>query len=94
MEILHSAGAHKGFFYVGNPDQPDAGIFYTITPEKILIIDHTEVIDKRRGQKVGEQLVERVVEFARAEKMKVIPICPFANAMFKRTPAYSDVLHH
>jgi predicted GNAT family acetyltransferase len=37
--------------------------------------------------------VNRAVEYARANDMKILPLCPFANAVFKKKAAeFGDVL--
>ena len=60
--------------------------------EHQIIIDHTEVPDAFRGQGAGLRLVTRAVEDARAVGKKIIPLCPFANAQFRRHPEWADVL--
>ena len=79
-------------FYVGDPDEKDAEIHYVRNGKDSIIIDHTVVSDSLRGQGVGQALVERVVEFARTEGLKVMPLCPFAKSQFDRNEAYADVL--
>jgi predicted GNAT family acetyltransferase len=32
------------------------------------------------------------VDWARAEQRKLLPLCPYARAVFDKTPAYGDVL--
>lgn len=56
-----------------------------------MIIDHTEVAESYRGAHVGLGLVSAVVDMARAQKRKVIALCPFAAAMFNRHPEFADV---
>ncbi|MBP6687343.1 MAG: N-acetyltransferase, partial [Lacibacter sp.] len=34
----------------------------------------------------------KAVEFARAKGLKIMPLCPFANKVFKITPEYHNVL--
>ena len=58
--------------------------------EKTLIIDHTEVDDQYRGQKLGERLVKQVVDYATKEKKGIIPLCPFAKRVFDEHPEYRD----
>ncbi|RUV54291.1 N-acetyltransferase, partial [Mesorhizobium sp. M1A.F.Ca.IN.022.02.1.1] len=48
--------------------------------------------DVFRGQGAGLRLVARAVEDARAAGKKIIPLCPFANAQFRRHPEWADVL--
>lgn len=56
------------------------------------IADHTEVNPAYKGQKIGNQMVQKLVEEARKNGMKIMPLCPFAAAEFKKNPSYSDVL--
>jgi predicted GNAT family acetyltransferase len=57
-----------------------------------MIIEHTEVDDKLRGKNVGNQLVQYMVDYARTNNIKVIPLCPFTHSVFKKKPEYADVL--
>ena len=41
---------------------------------------------------IGLKLVERGVADARAAGRKIIPLCPFAAAQFRRHPEWADVL--
>ena len=61
--------------------------------EKLIIIDSTQVDSIYKGQKIGDQLVEAVVKFARDTHKKIVPLCPFAKAYFEKRPGqYTDVL--
>src|SRR5690625_7029535 len=67
-------------FYVGdNADAPLAEMTIVLNGPKQLIIDHTMVSDELRGQGVGDQLLEEVVQYARDNNRKIIPLCPFAK---------------
>ena len=56
------------------------------------IIDHTDVDDSLRGEGVGRQLLNALVDWARSTGTKVLPLCPFAKAQFDKDPAIQDVL--
>lgn len=60
--------------------------------ETIDIIDHTFVPPGLRGRSVGEALVTRAVEDARAQGRRILPLCTFAAAQFRRNPDWQDVL--
>ena len=79
-------------FYVGQDGAILAEMVYTMPSPNKMIIEHTEVNEELRGQNVGLQLVKTAVEFARANNIKIIPLCPFANSVFKRKPEFADVL--
>lgn len=89
MEI--KAGENK--FYIGDDaGDTDAEIHYVPTGATRIIVDHTHVGDQLRGQGVGEKLVEKVIEYARQEKLMIVPLCPFAKHQFEIHPEYEDVL--
>jgi uncharacterized protein len=57
-----------------------------------LTVYHTEVADKLKGQGVAGKLLSTMVEYARAHNLKVIALCPYVLAQFKRHPEqYADV---
>ena len=85
-------GPSKGR-YVLRADGAEAEMTFSKAGEHLVIIDHTEVPDAFRGQGVGLRLVMRAVEDARAAGKKIIPLCPFANAQFRRHPEWADVLN-
>jgi uncharacterized protein len=58
----------------------------------MIIIDHTAVPEALRGRGIGEKLVARAVEDARAAGLKIVPLCPFAAAQFRKRPEFADVL--
>lgn len=81
-------------FYVGDSERkPLAEMVFVEAGKGLIIIEHTEVKDQLRGQNMGSRLLEQVVELARAEKKKIMPLCPFANReMGKRREEFADVL--
>jgi uncharacterized protein len=78
--------------YLYRADAAEAEMTYSKAGAALLIIDHTSVPDTFRGQGVGAALVLRAVEDARAAAKKVLPLCPFAAAQFRRHPEWADVL--
>jgi uncharacterized protein len=92
MEIQQTDDGKKGVFYIEEDGELRAELTYVWAGESKFIIDHTEVSDKLAGKSAGKQLVAKAVEFARAKGLKIMPLCPFANKVFKKTPEYQDVL--
>ena len=80
-------------FYVQQDGNILAEMVYNMASPDKMIIEHTEVSDELKGQSVGYQLVHTGVEYARTHGIKIIPLCPFANAVFKKKPEYADVLY-
>ncbi len=93
MEVKQSDNGKKGSFYIETDKTKVAEMTYThAIPDKI-IIDHTEVSDALKGQGIGYKLIDAAIVYIRANNLKVIPLCPFANAFFKkRAQEYADIL--
>jgi uncharacterized protein len=92
MEIQHKEGPQRGKFYIEQNGERVAVIAYSKSGDKTLVIEHTEVDEALRGQNIGYALVERTVEHARSEGLKVSPVCPYAAALFKKNKEWSNVL--
>lgn len=92
MEIKHKSIGSKGIFYTEVDGKKLAEMTYSKAGEVLIIIDHTEVDESLKGKGVGKQLVHAAVAFARTAGIKILPLCPFAKAVFDKTPDYQDVL--
>ena len=92
MEIKHEDNGKKGKFYIDIEGKQEAEMTYTYAGNDKMIIDHTEVSEKLKGQGIGYKLVEAAVDFMRTNHIKAIPLCPFAKAVFKKKTEYSDRL--
>ena len=92
MNIKQEDNGEKGKFFVELDGKQEAEMTYTYAGSDKIIIDHTEVSEKLKGQGVGYKLVEAAVDFMRDKGLKVIPLCPFAAAVFKKKHEYSDRL--
>lgn len=57
-----------------------------------IIIDHTEVYPAFEGTGAGKEMVAKMVEWARENQQRVVPLCPFAKAMIERNQEYQDIL--
>ena len=93
MLIQHKHTDSKGLFFVQVDGNILAELVYTMPSSDKMILEHTEVSDELKGQNVGYQLVHTAVEYARSHDLKIIPLCPFANAVFRKKPEYADVLY-
>ena len=88
--IEHERSDHRGAFVMQRDGKRLAEMTYSMAGDKA-IIDHTTVDDALRGTGAGRKLVEAAAQWARAEKLKILPLCPFAKSVFDKTPAYADV---
>lgn len=93
MEIKHEFDGRKGSFFVEEGAKRIAEMVYVMAGPTKMIIEHTEVDESLKGQGVGVKLLEALVEFVRKEEIKVIPLCPFAKATFRKRKDLQDVLN-
>ena len=80
-------------FYVGDSEEnPLAKMTFVPTGEHRIIVDHTYVSDELSGQGIGRQLLSELVDWARKENKKIIPLCPYAKAQMQKSSDYHDML--
>ena len=92
MNIKHLDRGSKGAFVIDTDGRHDAEMVYSKAGTDRIIIEHTEVSEELKGQGAGKQLVTAAVEYARKNKLKIIPLCPFASSVFARVKEFGDVL--
>jgi predicted GNAT family acetyltransferase len=91
MTIEHKNSSTKGIFLAKADEKIIGEMTYVWTDGNCFIIDHTEVMPEYQGKNVGQEMVKSAVDFARENNFTIIPLCPFAAAVFERHPDYQDV---
>lgn len=61
-----------------------AEITYKPVDAETVEADHVFVDPSLRGGGIAEELVDRLVEEMKTEGKKIIPVCPYVIALFKR----------
>jgi predicted GNAT family acetyltransferase len=92
MDIEIEETDSKGRYFHCGADGSVAEMTFSKAGSKLIIVDHTEVPLSMKGEGVGLALVKRGVEDARKAGKKVIPLCPYAAAQFRKHPEWHDVL--
>lgn len=93
MEIKHEHLIHNGKFFIEDEQKRKLAVMtYTMKDEHTMVIEHTIVSEELEGHGIGRKLVEAGVQFARDKGYKIIPECPYAASVFRKTPEYADVL--
>jgi predicted GNAT family acetyltransferase len=92
MEITQQNEEKRGVFKAVEDGKEAGEMTYTWAGPTKFIIDHTDVNPEFKGKNVGKQLVMKAVEYARANKLKIMPLCPFAKSVFDRNEDIRDVL--
>ncbi|MEM6341262.1 MAG: GNAT family N-acetyltransferase [Pseudomonadota bacterium] len=92
FDITREESGSKGR-YVLLHNGVEAELTYSILSPQTRIADHTGVPDALRGSGAGQALVVRLVEDARAEGWKIVPLCPFVNAQRSKHPEWADAFN-
>lgn len=92
MEILLKEESSKGFAVAQDNDKQAGRMSYSIAGSVLIIIDHTEVEPAYTGKGIGKQMLYKIVEMAREKGIKIIPLCPFAASVFRKSDDIKDVL--
>lgn len=88
---LEQKRSNLGSFYIDD-DGRRMGLMNFLITNGVMNIYHTEVSEQLAGQHMGDKLVEAGVNYARENKLKILPTCTFARSVFNRVKAYADVL--
>lgn len=73
-------------------DDTKIGEMVVSVKDAALTVYHTEVDENQSGKGYAKQLLDIMVAYARENNLKVIPLCPYVHAQFKRHPdEYNDI---
>lgn len=88
MEVLHDKKNNR---FVINIDGLDSFVEYSLN-EKEMNLYHTYTPPQLRGKGLAEKVVRAAIEYAKENKLKVIPSCSYVAAFMQRHPEYSELL--
>ncbi|MEJ1237104.1 GNAT family N-acetyltransferase [Chryseolinea sp. T2] len=81
----------RGAFVIEENGERFAEMVIAIIGER-LVVYHTEVSEKLRGEGIAAKLLEQMIGYARSNHLKVVPLCQYVHAQFKRHPElYNDI---
>jgi uncharacterized protein len=88
MEISHDPASGR---FSTRLDGHEAELVYRRQDGRLLI-DHTGVPGAIGGRGVAGELVRAVLEYARAEGLRVVPLCSYSAEYIRRHPGYADLV--
>ena len=81
----------RGAFFIEKEGQWIAEMEILVQDSNLTVF-HTEVDEVLKGQGIAATLLAAMAAYARQHKLKVIPLCPYVLAQFKRHPeSYADI---
>lgn len=91
-EVAIQLSGQHGLFYIDSSGIRQAYMTFDWVRPLTIAIVHTEVNEGNSGKGFGRKLVAKAVDYARENKIRIIPLCPFAKAVFDKTAEFQDVL--
>lgn len=91
MDITHIERDARGAFLIKIDGKRVAELTYEFVGPTRFNIDHTQVDESLRGQKIGDKLLLEAVKFAREKGLEIVATCPFALKKLQENPDYADV---
>ena len=91
LSIAHKENGTRGVFYIEGLSGIISELTYQRDHHDVMTIDHTETKRKEQGKGMAGKLVKHAVQYARENKLKIEPLCPYAEVQFDKHPEYADV---
>lgn len=80
-----------GHFFINENNEQIAEMQISVSGDDLTVY-HTEVLPKAEGKGMAKKLLSAMVDYVRKNDFKVIALCPYVLAQFKRHPEeYEDV---
>ena len=87
LEIIHNEAEKRFEVWIeGNLSKLDY-----IRDGRNFVITHVGVYPELRGQGVAGKITQAGLEYARANSLRVIPMCSYAAAYIRRNPQYAEL---
>lgn len=64
---------------------------YQLKPD-VIVLTHTEVPKELGGRGVGNKLAIAALDYARANDLRVIPLCSFMASFIEKHPEYKELV--
>lgn len=91
-KIQHN-NAEDRFEALGFDDTVIGLVDYCISEDgKTLIVPHTEVNKEYEGNGIAGALTKALLDYARLNSYKIMPVCPYTKTYIERHPDYSDLI--
>ena len=88
IEVRHNSGEHRFEAMV------DGGLSvadYTRRDGE-MVMTHTYTPPELRGRGIAEKLVRAALDYARQEKLKVVPACSYVDSFIQRHAEYQSLV--
>jgi predicted GNAT family acetyltransferase len=90
LVLTHQLSGSRGRFVAKTRDGDVSEMTYLLQG-KVMVIDHTLVPPELEGRGIARALLDAALDHARAEGLKIRPVCSYVVAQFRRHPEWGDL---
>lgn len=91
LPVEHEELNGRGRYVMYLPDGSEGEMTYSRRDANTIIADHTGVPPQYRGQGIAEKLVATAMQDAREKNFRIVPVCSYVVAQFRRHPEWADL---
>lgn len=88
VAVTHNEEAHR---FEATVNGLRSLLAYRLFPDRI-VLQHTEVPAPLEGHGIAAKLTRAALDFARANHLRVVPLCPYVSSFLLRHREYHDLL--
>lgn len=92
LTVLREDGATRGRYVIHLAPGFEAEMTFRTGENGAITIDHTGVPTEYEGRGIAGKLVNKAVADAREQGFKIVPVCSYVVAQFRRHPEWADLL--
>ena len=89
-EVEREDNGSKRRYLIRSPEGEAELTLSVLSPTRV-IADHTYVPDALRGQGLADQLLDALLDDARAQGFTIIPLCRFVASQAQRHPEWAEL---
>jgi predicted GNAT family acetyltransferase len=88
LEVIDNQAAQRFEIRIGD----DVAFLQYVRSGATIAYTHTEVPPSLEGHGIAAKLATHALDYARANGLEVVPLCPYVADYIERHPAYRDLV--
>jgi predicted GNAT family acetyltransferase len=88
LEVIHQPDKKRFAILLDE----DTAVLEYIPAKNFLVFTHTEVPSALEGQGLAGKLARAGLEYAKEQKQRVMPLCPYVAMYIRRHPEYRSLI--
>lgn len=91
LTVTREETGNRGRYVIALAPGFEAEMTFRKAENGTITIDHTGVPPEYEGRGIASKLVNKAVADARAQGFKIMPVCSYVVAQFRRHPEWADL---